>query len=160
MFLRQLRPYYGAESALTMRQYGAWPPVKASVKISPLNRQPWTSAIGDLWVGTKINFSSQADQKGAAFALRGLVKVPTGSKSDGTTTGKLDFAVDAIASREAGDIVDLSAYAGYIVRGNPSGYKLTNGIRWGLGMGLPTSRPHGLSATAELFGEEIGRAHV
>ncbi len=80
-------------------------------------------------LGLKWNLASEADKAPVAFALRGGIKVPTGNKSDGTTSGEIDYSVDAILSKEAGKLVDLSAYAGYLVRGNPSGYSLTNSVR-------------------------------
>lgn len=118
------------------------------------------STVGDLWVGTKINLISEADKKAAAFALRGMVKVPTGSKDDGTTSGEMDYAVDAIVSKEAGQVADLTAYGGYIVRGNPTGYDLTNGIRWGVGAGFPTRKNFGFTFTTELFGEFYGNKTI
>lgn len=119
----------------------------------PLDRNTWVSTVGDLWVGTKINFASEADMKAAAFAVRGMAKIPTGSKDDGTTSGKPDFQFDAILSKEAGRVVDLTANIGYIVRGNPEGYDLTNGVRYGFGAGFPTRKNLGLTFTAEVFGE-------
>jgi outer membrane protein OmpA-like peptidoglycan-associated protein len=119
----------------------------------PLARDTWVSTIGDLWVGTKINFTSEADQKASAFALRGQVKIPTGSKTDGTTSGKPDFGVDAILSKEAGHAAEITGYVGYLVRGNPSGYELTNSVRYGAGIGFPTRKNFGFTFTAEAFGE-------
>jgi outer membrane protein OmpA-like peptidoglycan-associated protein len=119
----------------------------------PLARNTWVSTVGDLWLGAKINLASEADQKLSAFAIRGQVKIPTGSKDDGTTSGKPDFGFDAILSKEAGKVVEISGYAGYLVRGNPANYKLTNSFRYGAGHGFPTRKNFGFSATAEVFGE-------
>ena len=118
----------------------------------PLNRTTFTgSARGDLWVGGKFNLLSQADRHGAALALRAMVKLPVGDTTAGTTSGKADVAVDAIVSREAAKVVELSGYGGVIVRGNPAGYTLTNGFRWGFGAGFPSRSP--LRVTTELYGE-------
>lgn len=118
----------------------------------PLVRQGWIgNRPGDLRLGAKINITSEADQKGAAFALRGGVKIATGDDALGASTGKTDFFVDGILSKNL-RVVELSAFGGMIVRGNPDGFELSNGIRWGAGMGFPTGSP--LRFTAELHGEK------
>ena len=70
------------------------------------------------------------------------------------STGKVDFAVDAIVSKEVNERVEFSGYGGFIVRGQPSGAEISNGFRYGFGVGLPSRKSPRL--TAELHGE----AHV
>ncbi|HJR61986.1 MAG TPA: OmpA family protein [Vicinamibacterales bacterium] len=119
----------------------------------PFVNDGWSgNRIGDLWVGGKLNLTSQHRQQAAAFALRGLVKLPTGSDDDGAGTGRPDFAFDAIVSKELNQRVELSGFGGMIFRGDPDTYDLLNGIRWGVGVGLPTRR--NLRLTAELHGEQ------
>src|SRR5688500_15430907 len=49
----------------------------------PFVRQGWSdNQLGDLWIGAKINLMSQWRQNPAAFAIRGLVKLPTASDDD------------------------------------------------------------------------------
>ena len=43
--------------------------------------------------------ASEADQRPLAFAIRPMVKLPTGSTNDGVSSGKADFLVDAVASK-------------------------------------------------------------
>jgi outer membrane protein OmpA-like peptidoglycan-associated protein len=119
----------------------------------PFVNDGWSgNQLGDLWLGAKVNLSSQWRQQPAAFALRGLVKLPTASDEDeGVGTGKLDFAIDGIISKEVNERVELSGFGGIIVRGDPDGAALSNGIRWGVGAGFPTRR--NLRLTAELHGE-------
>ena len=118
----------------------------------PFVNDGWSgNHIGDLWVGAKFNLLSQHRQQPAALALRGMVKLPTASDDDGVGTGRADFAVDAILSREFNQRVELSGFGGMIVRGDPDTYDLLNGIRWGVGAGFPTRR--NLRLTAELHGE-------
>ncbi len=119
----------------------------------PLHRNEWVSKSGDLWLGGKFNVMSEADQNLAAFALRSQVKLPTGNTSEGTTSGKVDFLFDAVLSKELGGVAELSGYGGYLVRGNPDGYDLTNSIRYGAGIGFPTRKNYGFTFTAEAFGE-------
>jgi outer membrane protein OmpA-like peptidoglycan-associated protein len=118
----------------------------------PFVNDGWSgNQIGDLWLGAKVNVTSQRRQQPVAFALRGMVKLPTASTDDGAGTGKADIAVDAIVSREINERIELSGFGGVILRGDPDLYDLQNGIRWGVGAGLPTRR--NLRLTAELHGE-------
>jgi outer membrane protein OmpA-like peptidoglycan-associated protein len=119
----------------------------------PFVNDGWSgSQMGDLWLGAKVNLSSQWRQQPAAFALRGMVKIPTANEDDeGVGTGKADFAIDAILSKEVNERVELSGYGGMIFRGKPDGVDLSNGFRWGVGAGFPTRK--NLRFTAELHGE-------
>jgi outer membrane protein OmpA-like peptidoglycan-associated protein len=119
---------------------------------NPLARAPWSgNNAGDLWLGAKINLASQWRQQAAAFAVRAMVKAPTGDTDSGASTGKADVAVDAIASREWNGRVELSGYGGFIVRGAPDEVEATNGVRWGVGAAFPSRK--GLRLTAEIDGE-------
>ena len=119
----------------------------------PFVRQGWSgNQLGDLWLGAKINLTSQWKQQPAAFALRGMIKVPTAkTDNEGVGTGKLDVAVDAIVSKEVNERVEVSGYGGVIIRGDPDGVDLSNGLRWGVGLGVPSRKS--LRLTAELHGE-------
>ena len=120
----------------------------------PLVRQGWSgNQLGDLWIGAKINVTSEWRQQPAAFAVRAKLKIPTAKDDEeGVGTGKVDFALDGILSKEFNQRVELSGFGGFIVRGDPDGIDLTNGIRWGFGAGFPTRR--NLRLTAELHGEK------
>ena len=83
--------------------------------------------------------------------MRGLVKLPTGDTSSGASTGKADFAFDGMVSKEINERVEVSGYAGFIVRGSPDEVDTTNAFRWGFGAGFPTRKP--LRFTAEIEGE-------
>ena len=120
----------------------------------PFVRQGWSgNQLGDFWVGAKFNLTSQWRQQPAAFALRAMVKLPTAKDDEeGVGTGKPDFAVDAVVSKEFNERVEWSGYLGAIVRGDPSGVDLSNGLRWGVGLGVPSRKS--LRFTAELHGEK------
>jgi len=120
----------------------------------PFVRQGWSdNQLGDFWVGTKVNLLSEARQQPVALAIRGMVKIPTAKDDDeGVGTGKADFAFDGIVSKEINKRVELSGYGGFMFRGDPSTFDLSNGLRWGFGAGFPT-RKH-LRLTAELHGEQ------
>ena len=118
----------------------------------PLVTKGWSgNARGDLRLGAKINLTSEADQKAAAFAVRGGVKIATGDDALGASTGKTDFYVDGIVSKNF-RVVELSGFGGMIMRGDPDGFEISNGLRWGAGMAFPTGSP--LRFTAELHGEK------
>ena len=118
-----------------------------------LINQGWSTGIGDLVVGAKFNLMSQATNNGIAAALRISVKVPTASTDDGLGTGKLDFQADLIGSREFAQKVDLTASAGFKVRGQPEGYNLTQGFKWGIGAGYPSRAK--FKVIAEMYGEAL-----
>ncbi len=119
----------------------------------PFVSDGWSgNKVGDLWLGAKVNLTSQWRQQPAAFALRGMLKLPIASDEDeGVGTGKVDFAIDAIVSKEVNERVEFSGYGGMMFRGKPDGVELSNGFRWGVGAGFPTRS--NLRLTAELHGE-------
>jgi outer membrane protein OmpA-like peptidoglycan-associated protein len=119
----------------------------------PLVRQQWIgNPAGDVTVGGKINLVPTT-RSPVAFAVRGMVKLPVGDKDAGASTGKADFQVDGILSANNA-VAEVSGYAGALVRGNPDGYSLTNGLRWGVGAAFPQRYNLGFRVSAELFGEK------
>ena len=120
---------------------------------NPLARAAWSgNNPGDLWLGAKFNLLSERRHQPIALAIRGLVKAPTGDTDSGASTGKADFALDAIVSRDVNARLELSGYAGFIVRGEPDEVEETNGLRWGFGAAFPSRRS--LRLTAEIDGEK------
>jgi peptidoglycan-associated lipoprotein len=119
----------------------------------PFVRQGWSdNQIGDFWVGAKVNLLSEYRQHAAALAVRGLLKLPFAKDDEeGVGTGKLDFIIDAVVSKEINQRVELSGFGGLIFRGDPDDVSLTDGFRWGFGAGFPTRKS--LRVTAELHGE-------
>jgi peptidoglycan-associated lipoprotein len=106
----------------------------------PKVNQYWTGDnVGDLYLGAKINLWSEFRQNPAAVAIRGMVKVPTGKFDAGVSTGKPDVSVDAIVSKEAAKLVEVSGYGGYEWRGKPDGFDTPGGaLRWGTGLTFPS----------------------
>jgi outer membrane protein OmpA-like peptidoglycan-associated protein len=138
---RDLRPLFGAGSVAA-----------GVVNDYPFVNDGWIgNEFGDVRIGAKINVASQYRLARAAFAVRGLVKLPTASDGDGAGTGKPDFAFDAILSKEINERVELSGFGGFIVRGDPDLFDVSNGVRWGVGAAMPARRS--LRVTAELHGE-------
>ena len=119
----------------------------------PFVRREWIgNKVGDLWVGGKINFLA-ATESPVDFAVRAMAKLPVGDKDAGASTGKADFEVDAIVST-FNPVVEVSAFGGLLMRGNPDGYQLTNGLKWGVGAAFPQRYNLGFRINAELFGEK------
>ena len=117
----------------------------------PTVRESWTgNKLGDLFLGGKVNITSQERLQPLAFALRGTVKLPTGNQDSGAGTGEYDWFGDVIGSREFRG-VELAGFGGLAVRGDPDAVKISDGFRWGAGIGFPTRRS--IRATAELYGE-------
>ena len=120
----------------------SFPQVGGVVPQNPLANDAWSgNNLGDLWVGAKFNLASQWQQRPAAFAVRGMIKLPTGDTDKGASTGKADFEIDAIASKEVNERVEFSGYGGFLFRGNPDEVETTNSFKWGLGAGFPSARP-------------------
>jgi peptidoglycan-associated lipoprotein len=123
---------------------------------SPINYpnpvEGWQTGVGDVYVGAKYSFLSQGDQKPVAAAVRGIVKLPTASYDDGLGTGKPDFMADVIVSKEVNEKVEVSGYGGYIARSEPDDSSTTGGLRYGVGVAVPTRQ--WLRFTGELFGEK------
>jgi outer membrane protein OmpA-like peptidoglycan-associated protein len=116
-------------------------------------KQGWTGDnVGDFFLGAKFNLLSEARVNPSAVALRAIVKLPTASADKGIGTGKADVAFEAIVSKEASNLVEVSAYGGWEIRGQPDGFDAPTGaFRWGAGVGFPSRNFWRL--TAELNGE-------
>ncbi|MEQ1727921.1 MAG: hypothetical protein ABL982_06025, partial [Vicinamibacterales bacterium] len=107
------------------------PKVGGVVGQYPFVKQGWSgSQLGDFSLGAKFNLMSEADEKPAALAVRGMVKLPTGDKETGVSTGKLDGIFDLIVSKDAGRMVELSGYGGAVLRGQPDGASASNALRY------------------------------
>ena len=118
----------------------------------PLVRDGWSGDnIGDLLIGAKFNLASEHRQQALAAALRAIVKLPTGDDEAGVSSGKADFLVDAIVSKEVNQRVEVAGFGGFIVRGDPDGIDVSHGLRYGFGLGFPSRSQ--LRVTAELNGE-------
>jgi len=130
----------------------AIPQAGGFVPENPLMADTWSgNKLGDFWIGLKWNLASEWRQQPFAFALRPMIKLPTGDKDGGAGTGKADFVLDAVLSKELNQRVEVSGYGGFIFRGEPDAVETTNGFRWGIGAGMPSRKA--LRLTAELTGE-------
>lgn len=125
---------------------------------NPLVNQAWSgNKLGDLSFGGKFAVLRFADDA-FGLAARAQVKLPIGDEGSGASSGKTDFQIDGVVSTVLSGI-DLSGFVGYIVRGNPTGYELTNGVRWGIGAGIPLGT-QSFRMTAELIGERYSSTTI
>jgi len=133
---RDIRPLFQADDD-----------VGGSIDRYPFMNTTWTgNKLGDFSLGAKYNFWSQADQKPAAMAVRGVIKLPTGD--DEVSTGATDFQLDFVFSKETGRI-EVAGYGGWDFRGQPEDFEGPGGaFRWGGGLGFPARG--GLRGTFEL----------
>ena len=117
----------------------------------PYVNKAWTGDhFGDTYIGAKLNFASQSRNAPVAFAIRPMVKLP-GDKASGSSTGKVDFGVDGIISGEVAKVAEIAGTVGFMWRGDPAEFDLSNGLRWGIGAQFPTRSP--LKFTTEFWGE-------
>ncbi|HYT75977.1 MAG TPA: hypothetical protein VEL79_14580, partial [Vicinamibacterales bacterium] len=148
---RDIRPLFLSSSVFTK--------VGGVVPQNPLARAGWSgNNVGDFWVGAKVNLASDWQQKPIAFAIRGMVKLPTGDTASGAGAGTADFALDAVVSKELNRRAEVSGYGGFIVRGKPDEVDTTNGFRWGVGAGFPSRQA--LRLTVELDGEAYSKSSL
>lgn len=111
----------------------------------------WNTGFSDVTVGAKFSLLSPGTGDGYAGALRVMAKLPTAG--DGLGTGATDFQFDLIGSREYNQRVELTTSAGFLMRGSPDGYNLTNGFKWGIGVGYPSRSK--FKMIAEMHGEAL-----
>src|SRR5262245_51807243 len=97
---RDLRPLFTSNTT-----------IRSFIARYPQMKTTWSgNNVGDLYLGAKVNLLSEFRQKRMALAVRGLFKLPTGDDTAGVSTGKTDFAVDVIASKELQRKLEFSAY--------------------------------------------------
>jgi len=118
----------------------------------PYVRRGWSKTLGGpTYVGAKFNLISQSRGDAMSLAPRLMVKFP----SDPTwgSTNDWDGHIDVITSREFAAQVELSGTVGYVIRGDPDEFDVSDSITWGLGAALPTRTP--IRALVEWQGEWV-----
>src|SRR5689334_18474870 len=135
------------------------PDVGGVIDRYPFVNSGWTGTkVGDFLVGAKVNLLSETHSKAAAVAIRGIVKLPTGDKDAGVSTGKTDGFLDFVVSKDLHGAAEISGYAGGAFRSSPDTVDLSKGFRWGVGAGFPSrGRVH---LTTEFAGEKAANDSV
>ena len=118
------------------------PDVGGVIDRYPFVNSGWTgSKVGDFLVGAKVNLLSEANSKPAAVAIRGAVKLPTGDKDAGVSTGKADGFLDLVVSKDLHGAAEITGYAGGAFVGSPDDRRTLERIPMGRRRRFPESRP-------------------
>ena len=120
------------------------PDVGGFVDRYPRVNQDWTGDnVGDLYVGAKVNLLVGVPaEAGGARGARHRQAADRRQRRRASSTGKADFAVDFIGSKEAGAAVELSGYARLRVPRRAGRLRHAGGaFRWGAGVGFPVAQP-------------------
>jgi outer membrane protein OmpA-like peptidoglycan-associated protein len=120
----------------------------------PFALDHWTTGFGDVKLGIKYAFLNDYRGDALGLALRGVVKLPTASDTDGLGTGKAAFAADLVLSKSLNQVVDLHASIGYEINSDPDGLDLPNAFRWGVGLNVPAC--YRFQLQAEVTGRSYG----
>ena len=127
------------------------PPIGGVLPDYPYVARPFSgNAAGDAVVGAKLSLTTERTQAPVALAVRGWGRLPTGSKDAGTTAGAPAGAVGLVMSKNLGG-AELAANADVLLRGDPAGIDVPNGLLWGLGIGAP------VRGRLRVFGELVGQ---
>ena len=118
----------------------------------PYVRRGWSKTLGGpAIVGGKWNLISQSRGDALSLAPRIMVKFPSGSTW--ASTNDWDGHLGLVASREFNNSVELTGLTGAVLRGDPDGFRVSDGIEWGIGAGFPTRSP--IRALVEWHGEFV-----
>jgi outer membrane protein OmpA-like peptidoglycan-associated protein len=118
------------------------PTVGGFIDRYPKVNQYWTGDnLGDFYLGAKVNLLSESRHDPLAVAIRAVLKAPTGKADIGVSTGKPDVWFDAILSKEAARMVEVSGFGGFEFRGSPDGFTIpSSAFRWGTGLTFPSRK--------------------
>ena len=109
----------------------------------PYARERWTgNKVGDLRVGLKYAFLSEAQGNPFSLAGRGTFNLPTGDADAGAGQGSIAADLSAVISRWVSPKVVVSGTAGYNLRKNPTEpvvVHVPNNFHWGAGIGFNPS---------------------
>ena len=142
---RDVRPLFLPGNAAGVARYGGL------LNDYPLVDDQFSgNQMGDVVAGVKVNLLSEERLDPVALAIRGFAKLPTGDTAAGTSTGEVDGELDIVLSKTAGN-VEISGFAGFVMRRDPDVADISNGMRWGIGVGGPLRGP--LQLFGELHGE-------
>src|SRR3990170_3334700 len=91
---RDIRPLFTANES-----------VGGLVQDYPFVNSGWIgNEFGDIYLGAKIHLLSEHRQHPVALAVRPMVKLPSGDEEQGAGTGKADFQIDVIVSKDVREL--------------------------------------------------------
>jgi hypothetical protein len=107
----------------------------------PFVRETWTgNDFGDIYFGGKVNLLTERRQHPFAAAVRASAKAPTADTESGAGTGKWDYFLDGIFSKEFGRRVEATGSVGYAWRTDPLQVNLVTAFGGGRGSHLVRAR--------------------
>ena len=121
--------------------------------------QRWSKGFGDVWAGAKYNIMSEYDDQAVGLAVRGFVKFAAADKDEGLGTGKTSGGGHVVLSKNLGEAVASSFYAGFQGNGSPPDgeiFDIGNAFQWGGGVSFP--RGSAIRGTAEITGQSFSGA--
>lgn len=118
--------------------------------------QPWSEGVGDVTFGGKYNVLSEYEDRPVGLAVRGFIKAPTADDDEGLGTGEVSGGAHVVLSKNLGEQVQSSYYAGYRANGTSDEADIGNAFEWGLGFSFP--RQAVLRGMAELTGSVFSDA--
>jgi outer membrane protein OmpA-like peptidoglycan-associated protein len=117
---------------------------------TPRLLQGWASGFGDVTFGAKYNILSEYRDQPVGLAVRGFVKAATADTDEGLGTDRASGGAHLVVSKNLGERVESSYYAGFRGNGSPDEAKIGHAFEWGLGFSFPSdSKVRGM---AELTG--------
>jgi len=119
----------------------------------PFVRTGWETGFGDIRLGLKYNFlDDYRRHEAVGLAARFWVKIPTADEARGLGTGKTDFGVDLLLSKNLGSFADIHGILGVQNNGDPDetvngiNVDIDNEIKYGVGINIPACNWIGLQA--------------
>jgi len=132
--------------------FGADPTFGGVSQEFPYVRRGWSKNLGGpLIVGGKWSALQQGRGDAMSLAPRVMVKFPTGASW--SSTNDWDGHVELVGSREFARSTELTGVVGGVLRGDPEGFRVSDGITWGLGATFPSRSQ--LRALLEWNGEFV-----
>ncbi len=115
----------------------------------------WSSGFGDVSFGGKYNIMSEYDEAAVGLGVRGFVKIASADGDEGLGTGSASGGAHVVLSKNLGEMVESSYYAGFQLNGGPAdaGFNIGNAFQWGAGFSLP--REGRIRGIAEITGQSF-----
>jgi outer membrane protein OmpA-like peptidoglycan-associated protein len=106
----------------------------------------WQTGLGDARLGAKYGILS--DYRGDPFglAIKGSIKLPTADAAKGLGTGQVSLDAHLVASKSLGRSADIHGSVGYEWNKDPDGYDISNAVKLGVGVNIPSCRRFQLQA--------------
>ncbi|MBI2568580.1 MAG: OmpA family protein [Candidatus Schekmanbacteria bacterium] len=126
-------PYFQIEADGTAAEPASWGGFYADRKLT-------RRGAGDVFMGARYAFLSQHRGAPLGVGLGGDVKLPTADEEKGLGTGRTDYGLTVLVSKQAGP-VGMHFNAGYLITGDMDGADIPDELRYGVGIAIPATKP-------------------